>query len=331
MTDNQKTVQSEISITGVGLHTGNSVTITIKPAPENHGYKFIRTDIEGAPEITATVDNVVETKRGTTLEENNARVYTTEHVLAALYGMGIDNALIEINGPEVPILDGSAKPFVDGIISVGIKEQNAEKNYFVLKENITFEDEEKGVEMLAVPSEDFRITVMVDYNSPLLGTQHASMYHLGEFKDEIAPCRTFVFLREIEALYNQGLIKGGDVDNAIVMIDKETSDEELWHLASLFGKSKEDIAQYHVKGIGFLNNLKLHFENEPARHKLLDIVGDLALVGQPIKAHILAARPGHAGNVAFAKIITNLIKKEKRAVPKFDLNKESIYDINDIK
>jgi UDP-3-O-[3-hydroxymyristoyl] N-acetylglucosamine deacetylase/3-hydroxyacyl-[acyl-carrier-protein] dehydratase len=321
----QKTLKSEVSFTGVGLHTGEKCTLTIKPATDNHGYRFVRIDLENQPVIKADVDNVVDTSRGTTLEQNGARVYTTEHVLAALYGLEIDNALLEINGPEVPILDGSSKEFVEKITSVGIVEQQADKDYFVLKNNLTYEDTERQIEMLAVPQDEFRITVMVDYNSPILGTQHASMYNIREFKDNISPCRTFVFLRELEHLAKNGLIKGGDIDNAIVMVDKVLPQEKLDEIADILGKPHMKIEKE-----GILNNLTLHFQNEPARHKLLDIVGDLALVGQPIKAHILAARPGHKGNVDFAKIIKEAIKKEKNTGPVYDPNKQALYDINDI-
>jgi len=320
----QKTLKGEVSISGIGLHTGENVTVTIKPAPENHWFKFKRTDLEGEPLIKADAKLVVDTSRGTTLEKNGARVYTTEHILAALFGMDIDNALIEIDGPEIPILDGSAKPFVDLINQVGIEEQNADKDYFVLDENITYEDPEKQTEMLAVPQDEFRLTVMVDYNSPLLGTQHAHMYHTGEFEKEIAPCRTFVFLRELEFLAKNNLIKGGDLDNAIVMVDKVLPQEKLDEIADMLGKP-----HMKIESTGILNNLTLHFQNEPARHKLLDMVGDLALVGKPIKAHILAARPGHKGNVEFALLIQEEIKKQAKRGPKFDLSK-TIFDINQI-
>ncbi|MBL4623795.1 MAG: bifunctional UDP-3-O-[3-hydroxymyristoyl] N-acetylglucosamine deacetylase/3-hydroxyacyl-ACP dehydratase [Flavobacteriales bacterium] len=325
MSDKQKTINQDISISGIGLHTGSHINMTIKPAPENHWFVFKRIDLPEQPTIDANVDYVTTTQRGTTLEQNGAEINTTEHVLAALVGMGVDNALIEIDGPEIPILDGSAKQYVNAIEAVGIKEQDAEKNYLVIKENLTFEDAEKHVEMLIVPQDEFRLTVMVDYKSPLLGTQHASMYHMGEFKDEIASCRTFVFLREVEALFKAGLIKGGDVDNAIVMVDEEVSAERLQELQTLFNKP-----EIKIEGIGYLNNLELRFRNEPARHKLLDIVGDLALVGQPIKGHVLAGRPGHAANVAFAKVIKKYFKKDKRAIPTFDLNAEPVYNINDI-
>ncbi|WP_223265849.1 bifunctional UDP-3-O-[3-hydroxymyristoyl] N-acetylglucosamine deacetylase/3-hydroxyacyl-ACP dehydratase [Vicingus serpentipes] len=321
----QKTIKSEFSIVGVGLHTGEKVTLTVKPAADNHGFKFKRVDIEGQPIINADADLVVDTSRGTTLEKNGVRVYTTEHVLAALAGLEIDNALMELDGPEMPIMDGSAYPFVQLILEVGIEEQEADKDYFVVTENLTYEDLERHTEMLAVPQDEFRLTVMVDYNSPLLGTQHAHMYHVGEFVEEISKCRTFVFLREIEFLAKNGLIKGGDLDNAIIIADQILPQEKLDEIADLLGKP-----HIKVEAAGILNNLTLHFQNEPARHKLLDIVGDLALVGKPIKGHILAARPGHKGNVDFARLIKQEIKKQQKQGPQFDLTKDPIYDINDI-
>ncbi len=328
MTEQQHTLKQPVALMGVGLHTGEKVTIELCPAPANHGYKFQRVDLEDAPIINADVDLVVSTERGTTLESKGVRVYTTEHVLAALVGCGVDNALIKISGQEIPILDGSALPYVKAIDSVGTEVQDAERIYFELDENIPWEDTEKQIEFLAIPDKVYRLTVMVDYNSPVLGTQHASMYNLGEFKQEIAPCRTFVFLRELEYLAGNNLIKGGDLDNAIVLVDRlDVSQEELNRLAKLLGKENLEIS---IEGIGVLNSLKLQYENEPARHKLLDIVGDLALIGRPIKAHILAARPGHSGNVRFAKVLKDQIKKQQGKGKYFDLTKEPLYTIQDI-
>ncbi len=328
MAEKQRTLKESIKLTGVGLHTGEKVNVEICPAPENHGYKFQRIDLEGQPIIKADADFVVATDRGTTLEQNGARVYTTEHLLAALYGAQVDNALIKLDAPEIPIMDGSSLPFLKAIDAVGFSEQNAEREYFVLEENIKWEDPEKGIEFLAVPDSNYRLTVMVDYNSPVLGTQHAAIYNIDEFADQIARCRTFVFLRELEFLAKNNLIKGGDLDNAIVLVDREDiSKEELSRLAKLLGKEELKI---EVNGIGVLNSSKLQFENEPARHKLLDIVGDLALVGKPIKAHILAARPGHSGNVRFAKVLKEQIKKQDKQGKYFDLTKEPLYNINDI-
>lgn len=328
MSEKQRTVKGIVKVNGIGLHTGLEVNLEIHPAPDNHGYKFQRIDLEGKPIIKADVDYVVSTERGTTLEQNNAKVHTTEHVLAALCGCQVDNALITIDGPEIPIMDGSSLKFVEAIEKVGYEDQNTERTYFELSENIPWEDEEKGIEFLAIPDVNYRLTVMVDYQSPALGTQHASMYHIGEFKSEISKCRTFVFLKELEYLAKNDLIKGGDLDNAIVMVERpEVSQDELTKLAKLLGK--EDL-KVSVEGIGVLNSTKLQFENEPARHKLLDIVGDLALIGKPIKAHILAARPGHYGNVEFAKVLKAQIKKQQAKGKTFDLSKEPLYNINDI-
>ena len=328
MSVKQRTIKNSVTISGVGLHTGKQTNLTFLPAPENHGYKFQRVDIVGNPIIDADVDNVVDTSRGTTLEQNGARIHTTEHVLAALVGLEIDNVLMQMDGPEMPIMDGSSMPFIEILEKAGTVEQNAERVYFELTENLSYEDPVKKVEMLAVPQDEFRTTVMVDYNSEVLGTQHASMYNVRQFKSEIAPCRTFVFLHELEALLAHNLIKGGDLNNAIVLVDREISDDKLNHLRKIFNKQEVE-----VKGRGVLNNTTLHHFNEPARHKLLDIVGDLALVGVPLKMHILAARPGHAGNIAFAKKIKELIKsKRNKKSPQqaFDLTKEPLLNIMEI-
>ena len=325
--EKQCTLKQSVTLEGVGLHTGMPVSVKLVPAPVHHWFKFQRMDVEGQPVIEADADWVVDTSRGTTLEKNGVRVYTTEHVLAALLGSGIDNCLIQINGPELPIMDGSAQPFMEAVSKAGIEVQDALREYFDLKHNISYEDPVKQVEMLAVPQNEYRITVMVDYGSELLGTQHASIYKLDEFKTQIAPCRTFVFVRELEALLKNNLIKGGDLNNAIVLVDSELPPEKWDYLRKVFNKPEVE-----VKGMGVLNNTKLHFYNEPARHKLLDIVGDLALVGQHMKIHVLAARPGHAGNVAFAKKIKAIIKEEKSRRKKniyepYDLNKAPLYDI----
>lgn len=328
MSEKQRTLKGIVKVNGIGLHTGLEVNLEIHPAADHHGYKFQRIDLDGKPIIKADVDFVVSTERGTTLEQNNAKVHTTEHVLAALYGCQVDNALITVDGPEIPIMDGSSLKFVEAIEEIGYEDQKAERIYFELSENIPWEDEEKGIEFLAIPDQNYRLTVMVDYQSPALGTQHASMYNIGQFKSEISMCRTFVFLKELEFLAKNNLIKGGDLDNAIVMVERpEVSQDELTKLAKLLGK--EDL-KISVEGIGVLNSTKLQFENEPARHKLLDIVGDLALIGKPIKAHILAARPGHYGNVEFAKVLKAQIKKQQANGKNFDLTKEPLYDINDI-
>ncbi len=329
MSSKQRTLKAPVSLQGVGLHTGALVNMTISPAPENHGYVFQRMDIDGQPTIPADCDLVVGTQRGTTLELKGARVYTTEHVLSALYGCKVDNALIQIDGSEIPIMDGSAKAFVEALEKAEYVDQNAERKYLTLTENITYEDKEKGIEMLAVPTlgGEFRLTVMVDYNSPVLGTQHAHMYQLNDFVKEISACRTFVFLRELEFLAKNGLIKGGSLDNAIVMVDRAYSEQEIRDILKQMGREEMDIK---VEGIGVLNTVKLQYENEPARHKLLDIIGDLALTGCFIRGHILAARPGHFGNVEFAKILKAIIRKQKDSPPVFDIFKKPLYDINDI-
>jgi len=328
MIEFQRTIKQQVTISGVGLHLGMNVNLTLCPAPDKHGYKFQRIDVAEQPIIDADCDNVVDTSRGTTLGKNDVKIYTVEHVLAALVGMQIDNCLIKLDGPEVPIMDGSSKAFIDAIIAVGFEEQKAEREYFVLTNNLTFEDPIKKVEILAVPSEEYRITVMVDYNSPTLGTQHATMFNIGEFKNEIAQNRTFCFVHELEFLVKNNLIKGGDFNNAIVICDQDISQEKLDDLAKMLGKPKVKVLE---KGV--LNNTKLQFQNEPARHKLLDIVGDLALCGMPIKGHILTARPGHSSNVAFAKIIKQAIADQKRKrteVKIYDLYKEPVMDIVEI-
>ncbi len=317
-----------VSISGVGLHTGNEVVITFKPAPENYGYKFRRVDLNTGTLVDADVEHVVDTSRGTSIEQDGVRIDTVEHVLAALAGLEIDNALIELNQSETPILDGSSKYYVEALLSVGIVEQKALRQYFEVNSNITYLNPEKKVEMIVIPSREFRVSVMIDYESKVLQSQNASLNHLSQFKDDFATCRTFVFLHELEYLVNNNLIKGGDLSNAIVFVDREMSRKELDHLAHLFNKPKVSVLKE-----GILNNLELQYANEPARHKLLDIIGDLALVGMPIKGHVIATRPGHYSNVQFAKMIKKQLKKELRPEegPKFDLNKTPLYNINQIK
>lgn len=327
MNSKQRTLKSTIEFEGVGLHTGQKVNLKILPGTDNSGYQFQRIDLEGQPIVKADPDNVISTNRGTTLGKGEAIVHTTEHLLAALYGCKVDNALIQLDSEEVPIMDGSSQMFVDKIEEVGYEELSSDRKYLVLKENIFFED--NGTEMMAVPTNggEFRITVMVDYNSPVLGTQHASMYYLNDFAKEIASCRTFVFVKELVLLAQNGLIKGGDLDNAIVLSERKYSKEEIQEVLKLIGR---DDLEIEFSGIGVLNNIKLRYQNEPARHKLLDIVGDLALVGRFIRGHILAARPGHKGNVGFAKILKEHIKAESKKGFEYDLNKKPLYDINDI-
>ena len=322
--DKQHTLQSEVQISGTGIHTGVLVDMILKPAVPNFGIQFQRVDLPGEPVIKADCDLVTDTSRGTTLESNGMKINTVEHVLAALIGMGIDNVLISLNGPEVPIMDGSSEPFVEIIEKAGVEEQEAEKFWYTLDQNISYKDERKNVELVAMPADEYSVTTLIDFNSPVLGTQHAGLKHIHEFKNQIAPCRTFCFLHELEMLLDNNLIKGGDVNNAIVVVDKPVDSKEMTRLAKVFGKEKIE-----VKSEGYLNNIELRFPNEPARHKLLDVVGDLALVGYPVKARIIANRPGHSSNVAFAKKIKQYIKKNRNAVsvPCYDPAKPPIYDL----
>lgn len=322
----QHTIKRPISISGVGLHTGVKVNMTFLPAPTNHGIKFQRVDLDGQPIVEADVDNVVDLSRGTTIEKNGARVNTVEHTLAALVGLQVDNILIQLDGPETPIMDGSSLPFVEAIEEAGLEEQNAMRNFFEVPHSIFYKDADKNIEIAALPLDDYRVTVMVDYNSPVLGSQHASLTNINQFSKEIASCRTFCFLHELEMLQKQNLIKGGDLNNAIVVVDRIVQDNELDHLAKLFNRPKVE-----VKKEGILNNVELRYKNEPARHKLLDVIGDLALVGRPIKAQILAARPGHAANVAFAKKLKKLMTDfAKNQVPNYDPSLPAVLDSNQI-
>lgn len=327
MSQMQKTLRAPVSIKGKGLHTGYEVSVTFKPAPENHGYKFKRVDLDGEPIIEANADNVVETSRGTVLEENGVRIHTVEHMLASLVGFEVDNVLIEMAGPEAPILDGSAIKYVEAIKSVGIEEQSVERNFYEIKERTVFRDEEHNVELVAYPDTEFSVDVMVDYNSKVLGHQYASYHPSHDFEQEIAPSRTFVFFHELEQLLKHNLIKGGDLQNAIVIMENEVSQDELDRMADLFNKPHVKVKE------GILNNIDLRYSNEPARHKLLDVLGDLALIGQPIKGKIVASRPGHYANTQLAKVIKESIRKElsRIAIPKYDPGKEPLYDINKIK
>jgi UDP-3-O-[3-hydroxymyristoyl] N-acetylglucosamine deacetylase/3-hydroxyacyl-[acyl-carrier-protein] dehydratase len=327
MSEKQKTIREPVSISGVGLHTGNEVTLTFKPAPENYGYKFKRTDLFNEVMVDADVDNVVDTSRGTSIEQDGVRIDTVEHVLAALAGLEIDNVLVEMNQSETPILDGSARIYVETLQQTGIVEQKALRKYFELTHNLIYTNPEKKVEMIALPSKEFRISVMIDYESKVLPSQNATLNEIKRFGEEISSCRTFSFLHELEYLLNNNLIKGGDLSNAIVFVDRVVSRQELDHLAHLFNKPKVEVLKE-----GILNNLELKFPNEPARHKLLDVIGDLALVGMPIKAHIIATRPGHYSNVQFASLIKKHVKKERKSehVHRFDLSKPPLYNINQI-
>ena len=322
----QTTIASEISLTGVGLHTGQEVTMTFKPAPINNGFTFVRVDLEGQPIIEADANYVVNTQRGTNLEKRGVMIQTPEHVLAAVVGCDLDNLIIELNASELPIMDGSSKYFVEAIEKAGIVEQEAERKIYVVKEVITYTDEATGSEITVIPSDNYCVTAMVDFGTKVLGTQNATMKNIAEFKTEIADCRTFSFLHELESLLNNGLIKGGDLNNAIVYVDKEISAETMENLKKAFNKDS-----ISVKENGILDNLTLHFPNEAARHKLLDIVGDLSLIGTKIQGKIIANKPGHFVNTQFAKKLSKLIKLEERNnVPSYDINKEPVMDIHGI-
>lgn len=325
--DKQHTISQPARISGTGLHTGILVDMVITPANPGFGIQFIRVDLPEQPVLKADCDLVTDTSRGTTLEEKGVKVSTVEHILAALVGMGVDNCLIEINGPEIPIMDGSSQPFIEMIEQAGVEEQEAAKHWYTIDTNISYYDEGKRVEMVAMPAVEYKVTTLIDFNSPVLGTQHAGLKKISDFKEEIAPCRTFCFLHELEALLANNLIKGGDISNAIVVVDKPVSKEEMTRLAGIFKKDKIE-----VKSEGYLNNLELRFPNEPARHKLLDVVGDLALIGYPIKAHIIANRPGHHSNVEFAKLIKQYIKKNRHVknVPVYDPNQPPVYTTQQI-
>ncbi|MET4073108.1 bifunctional UDP-3-O-[3-hydroxymyristoyl] N-acetylglucosamine deacetylase/3-hydroxyacyl-ACP dehydratase [Hymenobacter sp. UYCo722] len=326
MNDKQHTIKAPVTVRGIGLHTGVEATMTFCPAPVSHGYKFQRVDLPGQPVVDADVDNVVDLSRGTTIEQNGARVNTVEHTLAALVGLQLDNVLIQLSGPEPPIMDGSSAEFIKALNTVGFEEQNALRNYYEIPESIRYVDNARGVEIAALPLTDYRLTVMVDYNSPVLGSQHATLTDIGLFSEEIASSRTFCFLHELEMLYKNNLIRGGDLSNAIVVVDRVVSDDELNDLAKMLGKPR-----VAVKKEGILNNVDLRHKNEPARHKLLDLVGDLALVGRPLKGQILAARPGHAANVAFAKKIKKkMLEARSNPVPLYDPLREPVMDINRI-
>jgi UDP-3-O-[3-hydroxymyristoyl] N-acetylglucosamine deacetylase/3-hydroxyacyl-[acyl-carrier-protein] dehydratase len=322
----QKTIKTEISLTGVGLHTGKEVKMTFKPAPINNGFTFVRVDLEGSPIVEADANYVVNTQRGTNLEKLGVKIQTPEHVLAALTGCDLDNVIIELNASELPIMDGSAKYFVEALEKAGIEEQNAKRNVYVVKEVISFTDEASGSEILIMPSDHYSVTAMVDFGTKILGTQNATMKGISEFKTEISDSRTFSFLHELESLLENGLIKGGDLNNAIVYVDKEISTATMENLKIAFGKE-----ELTVKPNGILDNLTLHYPNEAARHKLLDVVGDLALIGTKIQGKVIANKPGHFVNTQFAKKMAKIIKIEQRNyVPVYDLHQEPLMDIHKI-
>jgi UDP-3-O-[3-hydroxymyristoyl] N-acetylglucosamine deacetylase/3-hydroxyacyl-[acyl-carrier-protein] dehydratase len=325
----QRTINKPVSLSGVGLHTGSPSTMTFKPAPENYGIRFRRIDLGGSPEVPADVDHVVDIARGTTIQLGEARIHTVEHVMAALVGLQIDNALIELDANEPPVGDGSAKPYVDVLLTSGFEIQNAPKDYLIIDQTVHYHNEEKAVDIVALPTDDYRITVMVDYNNPALGSQHTGLFNLEkEFVSDFAPCRTFCFLHEVELLHQAGLIKGGNLDNAIVIVDRELNDNEIKRITAKLGITGAVI----LGNNGVINNRPLHFPNEPARHKLLDVMGDLALIGVPLKAQILAARPGHASNIEFARMVRKLYQ-QKKLVRKYQHERKEgvVFDVNAIK
>lgn len=326
MTEKQKTLANPFKIEGKGLHTGVNVTMNFLPAPENHGFKFKRTDLEHQPVIDADVDLVVDTSRGTLLEKDGARIGTIEHALAALVGMDLDNVLIEVDNEEAPIMDGSSKYFTRAIQKAGVREQKAEREYFEIEKKIHIYDEISGAEIIALPDNDYRLNVMISFKSRVLNNQFAVLDSIRDFPQEIANCRTFVFLHELEYLLNNNLIKGGELNNAIVIIDKEVSQEELDRLADLFHHDHVE-----VKPQGILNNLELYFDNECARHKLLDVIGDLALCGKRIKGRIIASKPGHRPNTLFAQALKNAWMEQEAGPPAYDPNKPPVLDVNQIK
>ena len=322
----QKTIKTEISLTGVGLHTGKEVTMSFKPAPINNGFSFVRVDLEGQPIIEADANYVVNTDRGTNLEKLGVKIQTPEHVLAALVGCDLDNVIIELDASELPIMDGSSKYFVEALTKIGAVEQDAARKYYIVKEVISYIDDNTGSEIIVMPADDYQVTTMVDFGTKVLGTQNATLKNLADFNKEIASARTFSFLHELEALLENGLIKGGDLNNAIVYVDKEISDATMENLKTAFGKDK-----ITVKPNGILDNLTLHYPNEAARHKLLDVIGDLSLIGMRIKGKVIANKPGHYVNTQFAKKLSKIIKIEQRNyVPVFDLNLEPLMDIHKI-
>ncbi|HCM77224.1 MAG TPA: UDP-3-O-[3-hydroxymyristoyl] N-acetylglucosamine deacetylase [Cytophagales bacterium] len=322
----QQTIKKSVTLSGVGLHTGIVTNMTFLPAKPNHGIKFQRIDLPGSPIIDADCDNVVDVSRGTTIEQSGARISTIEHTLAALTGLEIDNVLIQVDGPEAPIMDGSSIQFVNVLKEAGTEEQNALRDFFEVQDSIFYREVDRNVEIAALPLDDYRVTVMIDYNSPVLGSQHASITNIRQFEKEIASCRTFCFLHELEMLYKNNLIKGGDLNNAIVIVDRVVQEHELDNIAQMLNKPKVE-----VKKEGILNNVELRYNNEPARHKLLDIIGDLALAGRPLKAQILAARPGHAANVAFAKKLKKAMQEaDKKGIPRYNPSLPPVLDINQI-
>lgn len=323
---NQLTLKAPFTVKGKGLHSGLEITATFKPAPENHGYKFQRVDLDEQPVIDALAENVVDTTRGTVLGKKEVRISTVEHALAALYSAGIDNCLIEVNAPEMPILDGSASVYVEEIEKVGIEEQKEDKDFYIIKQKTSFRDEETGSTITIYPDDSFNVEVMVEYNSPIIPNQFAILDDLAEFKTEIASARTFVFVREIEQLLSHGLIKGGDLDNAIVIYDQMTEQENINKLCDLIGKPHITLDK-----LGYINEAPLKWDNEPARHKLMDVIGDLALIGRPLKGRVVAVKPGHTVNNKFTRMLRKEVKHTEIQAPIYNPNKEPLIDINGIR
>ena len=325
---NQQTIKENVSLSGVGLHTGRLVNMTFKAAEVGHGIRFQRVDLEGQPIIKADVGLVVSTNRGTSIKNGDAQVSTVEHLMSGLMALGVDNLLVEIDGPEVPILDGSAKIFIETIEKVGLLEQDKPRDVLIIEEPISFKDEVTGTELIALPADTFSVTTMIDFNSDVLGKQYAQLDTMQDYKKEIASCRTFVFLHELESLIDQGLVKGGDLDNAVVLVDNIIDEERLQDLAKKLGKPG-----IKVEKEGVLNTTDLYFKNEPARHKLLDVIGDMALLGVPVQGKIISNKPGHTANVEFTKLLKALYTKQKRTknVPKYDPNVTPIFDSSEIK
>lgn len=322
----QRTIKESFSVSGKGLHTGLAIKATFCPAPAGHGYKFKRIDLEDAPVIDAVAENVVETQRGTVIARGDAKVSTIEHALAALYAAGVDNCLIEVNAPELPILDGSAIEYAQKIEEVGVEEQAEEKDYYIVKQKMEVVDEKTGASIIALPDEDFSVETMIEFNSPVLSNQFAMLGNIDKFKDEIAASRTFVFVREVEPLVSNNLIKGGDLDNAIVIYDSPMSQENLDKLADLMGVPHKNVSE-----LGYINNKPLVYDNEPARHKLLDVLGDIALIARPLKGRIIAVRPGHTINTTFSKMVRREIKRQDIQAPIYNPNVAPLMDVNKIR
>ena len=322
----QNTLKEQFSLSGKGLHTGLNLTVTFLPAPINHGYKIQRIDMPSQPIMDAVAENVVDTQRGTVLGKGEMRCSTVEHAMAALYALGLDNVLIQVDGPEFPILDGSAELYVQAIQRVGIQEQDAPKDFYYISKKMEFRDDATGACITLLPDEDFSITSMISFDSKVLSSQFATLDNMDKFATEVAAARTFVFVREIEPLLMAGLIKGGDLDNAIVIYEHETTQDNLDKLCQLTGAEK-----HHASELGYLQHKPLVWENEPARHKLLDIIGDMALIGKPIKGRIIATRPGHTINNKFARMMRKEIRKHEVQAPCYDPNKEPVMDVNRIR